>query len=153
MLQERVRNLLKEAFEENNSLFLISLNISDQNHIQVILDGDEGVSVNDCIAVSRKIENNIDREEVDYSLEVASAGVSEPLKLPRQYKKNIGRTLEVTTNSDKFEGELVEVDEEGIKLSWTAREPKPVGKGKHTVEKEAKLAFSEIGKAKVVITF
>ncbi len=153
MLQERVRNLLKEAFEENNSLFLISLNISDQNHILVIIDGDEGVSVNDCITVSRKIENNIDREEVDYSLEVASAGVSEPLKLPRQYKKNIGRTLEVTTNSDKFEGKLVEVDEEGIKLSWEAREPKPVGKGKHTVEKEAKLAFSEIGKAKVVITF
>jgi ribosome maturation factor RimP len=153
MLQERVRNLLKDAFEENNSLFLISLNISDQNHILVILDGDEGVSVNDCIAVSRKIENNIDREEVDYSLEVASSGVSEPLKIPRQYKKNIGRTLEVTTNSNKFEGELIEVDEEGIRLSWKAREPKPVGKGKHTVEKEAKLAFSEIGKAKVVITF
>ena len=145
--------MLKEAFEENSSLFLISLNISDQNHILVIIDGDEGVSVNDCIAVSRKIENNIDREQVDYSLEVASAGVSEPLNLPRQYKKNIGRTLEVTTKSDKFEGELVEVDEEGIKLSWTAREPKPVGKGKHTVEKEAKLAFSDIGKAKVVITF
>lgn len=153
MLQERVRNLLKEAFEENNSLFLISLNISDQNHILVVIDGDDGVAVNDCIAVSRKIENNIDREEIDYSLEVTSAGVSEPLKLPRQYKKNIGRTLEVTTNSNKFEGELIEVDEEGIRLSWKAREPKPVGKGKHTVEKEAKLAFSEIGKAKVVITF
>lgn len=153
MLQERVRNLLKEAFEENNSLFLISLNISDQNHILVVIDGDDGVAVNDCIAVSRKIEHNIDREEIDYSLEVTSAGVSEPLKLPRQYKKNLGRTLEVTTNSNKFEGELIAVDEEGIKLSWKAREPKPVGKGKHTVEKEAKLAFSEIGKAKVVITF
>lgn len=153
MLQERVKNLLEEAFEENNSLFLISLNINDQNHILVVLDGDSGVSVNDCISVSRKIENNLDREEEDFSLEVASAGVSEPLKLPRQYKKNIGRRLEVQTNSNKFEGELVAVDEEGIKLTWTAREPKPVGKGKVTVEKDATLAFPEIVKAKVVITF
>lgn len=153
MLQERVDNLLKEAFEENESLFLISLDISPQNHILVVIDGDTGVSVNDCIAVSRKIENNLDREELDFSLEVTSAGVSEPLKLPRQYKKNIGRTLEVQTKSDKFEGELISVDNEGIVLSWKAREPKPVGKGKITVDKEARLAFSEIVKAKVVIIF
>lgn len=153
MLQEKVENLLKEAFEENNSLFLISLNINDQNHILVVIDGDEGVSVNDCIAVSRKIEHNLDREEIDFSLEVASAGVTEPLQLPRQYKKNIGRKLEVRTKSNKFEGDLVAVDDEGITLVWTAREPKPVGKGKINVDKEAKIAFTEIEKAKVVITF
>ena len=153
MLQERVENLLKEAFEENESLFLISLDISPQNHILVVIDGDTGVSVNDCIEVSRKIENNLDRDEIDFSLEVTSAGVSEPLKLPRQYKKNIGRMLEVQTKSDKFEGELISVDNEGIVLSWKAREPKPVGKGKVTVDKEAKLAFIDIVKAKVVIIF
>lgn len=153
MLQERVKKLLEEAFEENNSLFLISLNISDQNHILVVIDGDTGVSVKDCIAVSRKIEHNLDREEEDFSLEVASAGVSEPLKIPRQYEKNIGRTLEVQTNSNKFEGNLTAVNEEGIVLNWKAREPKPVGKGKITVEKEAAIAFAEIVKAKVVITF
>jgi len=153
MLQERVENLLKEAFEENNSLFLISLNISDQNHILIVIDGDNGVSVNDCIAVSRKIEHSLDEDELDFSLEVTSAGVSEPLKFPRQYKKNIGRTLEVQTNSNKFEGNLVEVDETGILLAWKAREPKPVGKGKITVDKEANIAFDEIVKAKVVITF
>lgn len=153
MLQDRVKKLLEEAFEENNSLFLISLVINDQNHILIVIDGDEGVSVNDCIAVSRKIENNLDREEVDFSLEVASAGVSEPLKFPRQYKKNIGRNLEVRTNSNKFEGKLTAVNEEGIVLSWQAREPKPVGKGKITVDKETNIAFDEIEKAKVVITF
>lgn len=145
--------MLKEAFEENESLFLISLDISPQNHILVVIDGDTGVSVNDCIEVSRKIENNLDRDEIDFSLEVTSAGVSEPLKLPRQYKKNIGRMLEVQTKSDKFEGELISVDNEGIVLSWKAREPKPVGKGKVTVDKEAKLAFIDIVKAKVVIIF
>ncbi len=153
MLKERVKELLKEAFEENESLFLISLVIDDQNHIRVVIDGDSGVSVNDCIAVSRKIENNIDREEIDFSLEVTSAGVSEPLKFPRQYKKNIGRNLEVRTKSNKFEGNLIAVNEEGIVLSWHAREPKPVGKGKITVNKETDVAFQEIEVAKVVITF
>ena len=153
MLQERVENLLEEAFQEYNSLFLISLNISDQNHILIVIDGDEGVSVDDCIAVSRKIENNLDREEEDFSLEVASSGVSEPLKLARQYQKNIGRKLEVTTKTDKFVGNLTDVNEDGIVLSWKAKEPKPIGKGKVTVDKEAKIAFQEIEKAKVVITF
>ena len=153
MLQERVENLLEEAFQEYNSLFLISLNISDQNHILIVIDGDEGVSVDDCIAVSRAIENNLDREEEDFSLEVASSGVSEPLKLPRQYQKNIGRKLEVITKTDKFTGNLTGVNEDGIILSWKAKEPKPIGKGKVLVDKEAKIAFQEIEKAKVVITF
>jgi ribosome maturation factor RimP len=153
MLQEKVEKLLKEAFQENDSLFLISLKISDQNHILVVIDGDAGVSVKDCIAVSRKIEHNLDREEEAFSLEFTSAGVSEPLQLPRQYRKNIGRTLEVQTKSGKFEGILSDVHDEGILLTWKAREPKPVGKGKITVDKEVGIAFDEIIKAKVVITF
>ncbi|MCF4100194.1 ribosome assembly cofactor RimP [Gillisia sp. M10.2A] len=153
MLQDRVENLLEEAFQENNSLFLITLNISDQNHILIVIDGDNGVSVNDCVMVSRKVEGSLDEDELDFSLEVTSAGATEPLKLARQYKKNIGRTLEVQTNSNKFEGNLKEVDEEGILLAWEAREPKPVGKGKITVNKEARVAFQDIVQAKVVITF
>jgi ribosome maturation factor RimP len=153
MLQDKVENLLKEAFQENNSLFLIDLNITNDNKISVVIDGDTGVSVNDCIAVSRKIEHNLDREEEDFSLEVSSAGVSEPLRLERQYRKNLGRKLQVTTNNEKIEATLTEVDQNGIKLNWKAREPKPVGKGKHTVEKEAVLPYSEITDAKVMITF
>ena len=153
MLQDKVENLLKEAFQENNSLFLIDLNITNDNKISVVIDGDNGVSVNDCIAVSRKIEHNLDREEEDISLEVSSAGVSEPLRLERQYRKNLGRKLQVTTNNKKIEATLTHVDQDGIKLNWKAREPKPVGKGKHTVEKEAVLPYSEITDAKVMITF
>ena len=153
MLQDKVENLLKEAFQENNSLFLIDLNITNDNKISVVIDGDNGVSVNDCIAVSRKIEHNLDREEEDFSLEVSSAGVSEPLRLERQYRKNLGRKLQVTTNNEKIEATLTHVDQDGIKLNWKAREPKPVGKGKHTVEKEAVLPYSEITDAKVMITF
>jgi ribosome maturation factor RimP len=153
MLQERVEKLLEEAFEEDNSLFLIALNISDKNHIKVVIDGDNGVTVSDCVAVSRKVEGELDEDEIDFSLEVASAGATEPLKFPRQYKKNIGRTLSVQTNSNKFEGQLQDVSEDGVSITWQAREPKPVGKGKVTVDKETTIAFQDILEARVVITF
>ncbi|WP_029035807.1 ribosome assembly cofactor RimP [Salinimicrobium terrae] len=154
MLREKVENLLQEAFEENNSLFLIELNVNDSNHITVVIDGDKGVSVNDCIAVSRKIEHNLDREEEDFSLDVSSAGVSAPLEMPRQYQKNIGRTLAVTTvKGEKIEGELAAFENEKLTLKWKTREPKPVGKGKVTVSKEAVLPLEDVKEAKVIITF
>ncbi len=153
MLKEKVEKLAAKVFEENKSLFLISLDVNANNHIKVVIDGDEGVAVNDCIMVSRAIEHNLDRDEEDFSLEVTSAGVSEPLIMARQYKKNIGRKLKVKTAEDKFEGELISATDYEIKLSWKAREPKPVGKGKVTVEKEAVLPYSDILEAKVKITF
>ncbi|MDT0650472.1 ribosome assembly cofactor RimP [Autumnicola edwardsiae] len=153
MLQESVEKLLDEAFEKNKSLFLISLEINSNNQIRVVIDGDQGISVNDCIEISRSVEHNLDREEEDFSLEVTSPGVSEPLSLPRQYKKNIGRKLHVKTNDETIEGDLIDANEEEISLKWKAREPKPVGKGRHTVEKEAVLPYSAIVEAKVMITF
>lgn len=153
MLRDKVENLLKEAFEENNSLFLIELKVENNNHISVVIDGDKGVSVNDCIAVSRKIEHNLDREEEDFSLEVTSAGVSQPLLFSRQYMKNIGRKLAVITSEETIEGKLVNVEDGKITLQWKAREPKSIGKGKVTVNKEAVLPLEEIKEAKVIITF
>lgn len=73
MFEDSVKKLLAEALENRPDLFLIDLTISSSNAICVILDGDNGVSLNDCIEVSRQIEHNLDREEVDFSLEVASA--------------------------------------------------------------------------------
>ncbi len=154
MLRERVENLLREAFEENNSLFLVELNISPSNQISVVIDGDKGVTVNDCIAISRKIEHNLDRDTEDFSLDVASAGVSSPLELPRQFRKNVGRKLAVKTKDGKtLEGDLVRFEDNILTLKWKAREPKPVGKGKTTVVKEAVIPLEEVGEAKVMITF
>ncbi len=153
-MREKVAQLLKSALDENDSLFLIDLNISEDNHIKVILDGDKGVTVEDCITVSRAIEHNLDREEVDFSLEVMSAGASEPLTLPRQYKKNLGRSLKIRTkNDEKIEGEIIAANEDNFTLKWSAREPKPVGKGKVTVQKEATLPYTDIMEAKVMIKF
>ncbi|GAW90227.1 hypothetical protein FPS14_contig00046-0017 [Flavobacterium psychrophilum] len=85
--KEKVKELLEQGLAEYPNLFLIDLNINDSNKIIITLDGDNGVQLQDCINISRSIDNNLDREEVDFALEVASAGVSLPLKLVRQYKK------------------------------------------------------------------
>lgn len=154
MLKQKVTDLLQEALSENASLFLISLDIQGANEIKVVIDGDQGVKVEDCIAVSRKVEHNLDREEEDFSLEVMSAGATSPLTLPRQYKKNLGRNLAVKTISgDKIEGLLDEATDDNVTLSWKTREPKPVGKGKVTVEKIETIAYAEIAEAKVMIKF
>lgn len=153
MLKDKVEALLAKALEENDSLFLIELSVSPDNKIKIVIDGDQGVSLENCIEVSRAIEHNLDREEEDFSLEVASAGATAPLVLPRQYKKNVGRKLKVKTQEDQFEGELTAATEDMIVLEWKAREPKPVGKGKHTVQKRQEIAMADIKEAKVVLKF
>ena len=153
-MREKVTELLNRALDNNKSLFLIDFTISDGNQIHIIIDGDHGVTVNDCIAVSREIEHNIDREEIDFSLEVASAGVSESLINTRQYIKNLGRSLAVKTKTgEAIEGKLVKADSKEILLQWKAREPKPIGKGKVTVQKELVLDYKDIVEAKVMVTF
>jgi ribosome maturation factor RimP len=154
MMQEKVTQLLNQALESNESLFLIDFTISQSNQIRIVIDGDNGVSVNDCIAVSRAIEHNLDREEIDFSLDVASAGVSEPLLKTRQFIKNIGRKLTVKTQEgDAIEGILSKANSTEIVLQWKVREPKPIGKGKVTVQKEKVLNYKDIVEAKVMITF
>jgi ribosome maturation factor RimP len=151
--KEKVNALIAEGLLEKPSIFLIDLTITDAFKIIVSLDGDNGVLLQDCIDISRAIENNLDREEQDFSLEVASVGVGSPLKLVRQYKKNIGRTLIVNTNGEKIEAELVDANEDFIILSWEAREPKKIGKGKETVQKEQQIPYTEIKEAIVTVTF
>ena len=142
------------ALEEYSNIFLVELKISADKSIRVTLDGDEEVNVKDCINISRAIEGELDREEEDFSLEVASAGIGSPLKFPRQYFKNMGRKLEVVSKEGlKYEGALTKVSEDYIELEWKQREPKPIGKGKVTVTKNKTLLFDEISQTKVMIKF
>jgi ribosome maturation factor RimP len=84
---------------------------------------------------------------------VASVGVGSPLKMVRQYKKNIGRTLIVKLASEIIEAQLVGANEEFITLAWKAREPKKIGKGKETVQKKQDIPYTEIKEAIVTVTF
>ena len=149
----KVKDLVDEALALNDSLYLIDLSISTNNKIQVIVDGDNGVPLSECIRISRNVDNSFDREEEDFSLEVSTPDIAHPLKVKRQYIKNINRILKVKTSEQEFEGTLVEADEEKIVLRWKAREPKPIGKGKVTVEKTVTIDYKDIKEAKVKIVF
>jgi ribosome maturation factor RimP len=154
MFRDKVKELFEECLEQRPDLFLIDFEILDRNKIRIVIDGDKGVLVEDCMFVSRGIEHNLDREEYDFSLEVSSSGATTPLTHSRQYQKHIGRTLEVRTlENKKFEAVLKSASESDILLEWKAREPKPIGKGKVTVQKKATLLYDEIGEAKVKILF
>ncbi len=153
MFKKTVIELLDTALAERSDLFLIDFSIQGDNQIKVIIDGDNGVLVEDCMFISRAIEHNLDREEQDFSLEVMSAGATAPLLNKRQYKKNIKRTLKVKTTSEELEGIITEAGDDNIILEWKVREPKPVGKGKVTLKKQAKIAYQDIVEAKVMIKF
>ncbi len=152
MLKEKVLQLLEREFKNNPSLFLIDMKVSSDNAIRIVIDGDEGVRLSDCVALSRVIEGALDREENDFSLEVTSAGATEPISNPRQFRKNIGRKLAVRTSEAQFEGNLT-AEGGHITLEWKTREPKPVGKGKTTVLKKQEIPITEIKEAKVKLNF
>lgn len=151
---QKVEDFLSLVLKQHSNIFLVDLKISDDKSIKIILDGDKEVNVKDCIDISRSMEGALDRDQEDFSLEVASAGVGSPLKFPRQYHKNLGRKLEVvSTEGLKFEGDLTHVKEDAIELQWKQRETKRIGKGKVTVTKKKTILFDEISQAKVMIKF
>jgi len=152
-LKEILEKIFIEFFENNKQLFLVDLDV-DSFKIDVKIDGDNGVKVSDCVLLSKYIKKHFDTELDDFSLNVSSAGLLSPLITYRQFLKNLKRKLNVTLKEgDDIKGNLIKVSEEDITLEWTAREQKPVGKGKVTVKKNKLIAFDEIKKAKLVVEF
>lgn len=149
-----VDRLINEFLLTRPDLFLVDMKISASSDITVVLDGDNGVTLQDCLDASRAIEFNMDREIHDFSLQVMSAGLSEPLESPRQFRKNIGRTLELLLNDDsKIEGELINVDDEKVIVRLEYRRPKLIGKGKEDVVEDKEIPYADIKKALVTIKF
>jgi ribosome maturation factor RimP len=149
----KIKTLIVEAIATNDKLFLIDYSISNKGDIEVIVDGDKGVSLDECVRISRHIEHNLDREEEDFSLSVTTPDIMKSLTHPRQYKKNIGRILKIETDQKRVEGKLIAFDGVTIILEWKTREPKPIGKGKQTVTKQAEIAINSINKAIVKVLF
>lgn len=153
MNQTVIKDLVDEALALNESLYLIELSISVNDKIKVVVDGDNGVPLSECIRISRNIDANLDRESEDFSLEVTTPDIAHPLKVKRQYIKNLNRILKVKTETEEFEGTLSDADDEKIVLQWKAREPKEIGKGKVTVQKTVTIAHTDIIEARVKIVF
>lgn len=152
--RKRIEELLHAFLAEREDLFLVDLKFSAADDITVILDGDFGLTLQDCLDASRAIEFNVDRDEHDFSLQVMSAGLSEPLSTPRQFRKNIGRELDLLmTDSSEITGELKEVGEDKIILTLKYRKPKEIGKGKTDVVEDREILYTDIKKALVTIKF
>ena len=105
MDQNLVKKLVNEAISDNESLFLIELSFLVGNRIKVVVDGDQGISIKECMRISRHVEHSFDREEEDFGLEVTSPDISHPLTVRRQYLKNIDRVLKVKTEEEELEEE------------------------------------------------
>lgn len=152
-LQNKVEELLSKALSEKPSLFVTDLAISSSNHITIKLDGDEGVKLQDCVDISKAIDSELDDDEFNHSIEVASCGAESPIKNIRQLPKNIGRTVSIKHNDREFEAKLVDVKDAILEVEWKTREPKTTGKGKQTVQHHEEIPFDEIKEVKVKITF
>lgn len=131
---------------EGTDKYLVDLKITTDNRIFVSIDGDTGIIIDDCVELSRKIEGSLDRDSEDFELNVASAGLDSPLKLTRQYKKNIGQILAVTTmTGDKHEGRLTEADDEKIVLHVRGK--------KKSDDVDLTFPYKDIKTAKIVVIF
>ena len=146
---DKINAMLAPLLEETD-VFVISIKIKPINNIKVYLDSDSGLSIEKCTKVNRRLYNAIEEEQMfpdgDFSLEVSSPGVDEPLLQFRQYKKNIGRKVLISTvdGAEKL-GTLKDANEERVVLEM------PVLKKKETVIIE--IPFSEIKQTVVQIIF
>lgn len=136
----------------NDDIFLVSIKVKPTNNFKIYLDADSGLGIEKCIKINRALYKIMEEmgmyPEGDFSLEVSSPGLDEPLKLLRQYKKNVGRDVELITNDEvKREGKLTGVTEETITIEYTE------GKGKKAVLKTDDIPFTDIKQTKVQIKF
>ena len=148
--KEKIQFLVEEVLSDDQ--FIVDITVGLGNAISVSVDSDAGISVGECVQISRHIENSLDRETEDFSLEVSSPGLSSPLKVLRQYLKNTGREVELVTKSgEKQKGILKSADSEGFELDIVAKE-KVDGKMVETTKSLAYL-FDQIKTVKIIISF
>ena len=145
-VEDKVRELVEEIISDQDGLFLVDIQLKGHQgsqHLLITLDGDKGVQIEQCAKVSRKVGYEIEESEIiggKYQLEVSSAGMGSPLKMLRQYVKNIGRGLDVKLmDGTKLTGDLLKAEDDGIALEIDGE--------------NREISFKEIDKSKVVVSF
>ncbi|HQQ95122.1 MAG TPA: ribosome assembly cofactor RimP [Bacteroidia bacterium] len=150
---EHIAGLAEQKLKDTG-LFVTGVRVSADNHIRVFIDGDNGVSIRDCVELSRAIESALNLENLDFALDVSSHGADTPLVMPRQYKKHLGRELEVKLIPEgQVSGLLLDCDNEGIVVQTSSREPKPLGKGKTTVLREHRILFKAMKETRIKLKY
>ena len=151
-IEKRVIELVEEKIDDRDDLFLVSVNMASTGQLSILIDGDDGVAIEDCVAISRHVGFHLEEEgviETAYNLEVSSPGVGSPLVLERQFLKNIGRSVSVKMLvGEKREGKLLAYQDGGILIEETVKE-----KGKKAEQVESLLPLNQITETKVLISF
>jgi ribosome maturation factor RimP len=151
-VEKRVRALVEEKISDKPNLFLVDAKLYPNGKLLILVDGDAGIGIDDCVAISRHVGFHLEEENVidqAYNLEVSSPGLDTPLTLPRQYLKNVGRSLAIKmTDGSKHEGKLNGLTEDAILIEEKIKE-----KGKKAEVVETVVPFDKISETKVLISF
>jgi ribosome maturation factor RimP len=147
-----IGELVQTTLAAEPNYFLVDIKIKPTNNVKVYIDGDQGISIEKCVQFNRALYKRLEEVALfpggDFSLEVSSPGLDEPLKLHRQYRKNIGRQVElVLQDGSKIEGRLLEVSEDGIIVEETRGKNKKKEIVNHTV------LFENIKTTKIQVVF
>lgn len=149
---QQLKQWVKMVLENETDYFCVSIEIKPTNNFKIFLEGDNGLSIEKCVQFNRKLYKLIEESNTypdgNFSLEISSPGIDEPLKLHRQYIKNIGRIIEVNfTNGEKKEGKLITVTDTEIMIEHTE------GKGKKAFTEKLNIPFTQIKTTIVQIKF
>ena len=145
---------IAEKHLEGSDLFVVECKVSPMGEIELLIDSDTAVKLEDCAALNRAIEEELDREVEDFALMVASAGIGSELKQIRQYRKIVGRSVEVLLNDGiKLLAKLDEVTDDGIVISYEEKQLVEGKKRKQTVLVSKSYAWAEIKYTKEYFDF
>lgn len=150
---EQIKKLAEEKLSGTPN-FIVDISVKPGNKITILLDNDKGISISDCVNMSRYMEQSLDRGKEDFELNVMSPGLTEPFKTTRQYQKHINKQVEIITKENqKLTGKLLSVNNEGITLETKTKEKTEGKKSKQVIINNLPLTFNQIKETKVVISF
>ncbi len=150
---QEIENIVNEKIQETE-LFLVELLISGNNNISIVIDSNTDVKIDDCIQLSRFIENKLDRETEDFDLTVTSFGLDRAFKIVAQYKKHLGQIVEIVLlNGKKLEGELINADNESFSVVIEKKVKVEGKKKKQLIKEELLFRYDEVKSTKEKISF
>lgn len=151
-IEDKVKALVEAKIAEREDLFLVGVKMHPGGRLEVLVDGDDGIGIQECAEISRYVGFQLEEENVianAYRLEVSSPGIDAPLTSVRQYKKNVGRNVQILLSEGTTkEGPLLAVTDEDITIMEKIKE-----KGKKAVEHQSTIPFGSIKTTKVLISF
>ena len=157
MIRKEDIQKIMETYPGREGLFIVELKVSPSNKISLFADRMEGITIEECVRISRFIEHKLDREKEDFELVVSSPGLDMPLRVKEQYLKNTGKNLKVTLRDhSEIKGKLIEVNDHGIVIEKEQKKGKKKGSRKKTAQEgpvRNEYAFDEIEQAKLIIEF